>query len=156
MSVCCRLEELQKDHELCERVCAVYAAQGLKAGAGEAAMVQAESDEESVQSPRKKKRRGSGESGSSATEKATTVFAEVMSAFAPPQKKTITSAEWFSKTMLTDEHKAAVLALLPAAPPGQSTSTLMLASIEKEDLTAAGLSKIQINAWLKLSAAESV
>jgi hypothetical protein len=56
--------------------------------------------------------------------------------------------------MASDEQKAAVKALLPAA--AGEPSTLLLAMLDEEDLKGCGFSKIQVAAWKKLAAAESV
>jgi hypothetical protein len=155
------MEECKKEYDLCEAVGGVYGAQGLKLvapqkDAAAAAAVQGgaiSSEDESSATPVCKKARH--HSGSSVTERATETFANVMSAFLPARAgPKLTAADWFSKCGATDEQKRAVMLLLPAM--AAEPSTLLLASIEEDDLKACGLSKIQITAWKKLAAAESI
>jgi hypothetical protein len=129
----------------------VYAEQGLKqeelaveGGADESS--EETSDETSdVKPPAATKQRRSS-SGSSAT---------VMSGFLPPPAPPkLRAADWFAKVMANDEQVAAVKLLLPAS--AGEPSTLLLAMIDDESLADCGLSKIQIAAWKKLAAAESI
>ena len=162
----CSLDTCKKEYALCDAVGAVYGSQGFKAeetGEKAAAAVEESGEQESgsdIKPAAKKQRRHSGGS-SGATAQASQTFAQVMSAFMPPDappKLTSADSECFGKVMATDEH-CQITAIKERMPPSTSApSTLLLSVLDEEELKDCRLNKIgfQIAAWKKLASAESI
>ena len=93
-------------------------------------------------------------SSSSALDRSTNAFAQVMSAFLPPpppaKEPPLTAEQWFAQLCITDEQKAALLTNLPASSSGPSI--LLLAQFQKEEFDAALLTPVQQRAWMALAA----
>ena len=142
-----------------EAITAVYNAQGMQgvtsaaeegadAAAAGAADFTTGSDVDEPQS----KRRRSGGSTVSNTERAIDGFARVMTPFLPqPPPGQMSAEKWLQSCMITPAQQLLIKAELPAA--ADELSCLMLSTFEDEDFVKIELSNKQVKAWKALAAA---